>query len=159
MPLVRDDRPRRQHYHFAHRELPGVSRRFAVSLPDLAMSGRLDNALVQTWERVGEAMPPDDRVSSDGLAASLHSFEDRQIVMVTMPRPEHAAEVYFAAIVVSDGQLTDYFVLEHGWTLQDEPRTVMCKWDERGHVNLGDGPPADAGTFLAVVEQILAQPC
>jgi hypothetical protein len=112
------------------------------------------------WYRRGlvleKPMPADDRLPADGLAASLHSFQDRDIVLVTMPRAEHAAEAYFVAIVISGGRLTDYYVLEHGWTTEDESRTVMCKWDERGHVNFGDGPPAETDAFLAAVEQLLA---
>jgi hypothetical protein len=154
--LFREDRPREHHYQFAHRELLGASRRFAGSLPSLARSGRLDSVLVQAWSHVGQAMPAGGRLPADGLAASLHSFQDRDVVLVTMPKAEHAAEVHFVAIVISGDRLTDYYVLEHGWTTEDEPRTVMCKWDERGHVNFGDGPPADIGAFLAAVEQLLA---
>jgi hypothetical protein len=154
MRLFREDRPRQHHYQFAHRELLGASRRVAASLPGLARSGRLDLVLVQAWSRLGEAMPADSRLPAEGLASSLHSFQDRDIVLVTMPSAEHAAEVHFAAIVISGDRLTDYYVLEHRWTTEDEPRTVMCKWDERGHVNFGDGPPAEAGAFLAAVEQV-----
>jgi len=156
MQLFKDDRPRTQHHQFAHRALLDASRGFAGNLPDLARSGRMDDAPVRTWDRVGETVPPDDRLPSDGLAATLHSFDAREIVLVMMPTAEHCAEAYFVAIVIAGGHLTDYYVLEHGWTASDEPRTVMCKWDERGHVNLGDGPPADASAFLATVEQLLA---
>jgi hypothetical protein len=156
MRLFSQDRPRKHHYQFAHRELLTASRRFAANLRSLARSGRLDNVLVQAWSRVGEAMPADGRLPADGLAASFHSFQDRDIVLVTMPRAEHAAEAHFVAIVISGSRLTDYYVLEHGWTTEDEPRTVMCKWDEGGHVNFGDGPRAETSAFLAAVEQLLA---
>jgi hypothetical protein len=149
MALFRDDRPRPHHYVFAHRELPAIARRFAGSMPEQARSGRMDAALGRGWDHVGDRLPPGDRLPREGLAASLHGAgAGSQVVLVTMPQPAHAAEAYFAAIVVDGGQLARYFVLEHGWTTQDEARTVLCEWDERGHVNLGDGPPPDGSAFL-----------
>ena len=29
---------------------------------------------------------------------------------------------------------------------------MLCKWEDHGHVNLGDGPPADAAAFLSAVQ-------
>lgn len=109
----------------------------------------MDAALARAWDHVGDRLPQGDRLPREGLAASLHGAgSGSQVVLVSMPQPAHAAEAYFAAIVVAGGRLVHYFVLEHGWTTQDEPRTVLCEWDERGHVNLGDGPPPDASAFL-----------
>lgn len=151
MELFSEDRPRQHHYLFAHRELPAIARRFAGNLPELARSGRMDAALVRAWDQVGSRLPPADRWPHAGLEASLHDVDGRSVVLVTMPHPEHGAEAYFAAVVVADGRLSDYFVLEHGWTTRDEPRTVLCKWDHRRHVNLGDGPSAEANAFLSAV--------
>jgi hypothetical protein len=152
--LFRDDRPRPHHYAFAHRELRAIARRFAGGLPELARSGRMDAALAMTWDRVGDRLAEGDRLSREGLAASPSGgAAGSQVVLVTMPRPAHAAEAYFAAIVVAGGRLARYFVLEHGWTARDEPRTVLCEWGERGHVNLGDGPPPDAAAFLEALQE------
>jgi hypothetical protein len=150
--LFNDDHPRTHHYHFAHRELVGASRRFAANIPNLARSGRLDRALVQTWDKAGELLPPEERLPAEGLSGSLHTAADLEIVVVTMPEVKHAAEVYFAAIVISGDELAAYYVLEHGWTTRDEPRTVLCAWDERGHINMGDGPPPEPEAFLTAVE-------
>jgi hypothetical protein len=150
--LFNDDRPRQHHYLFAHRELLAIARRFTDRLPELVRSGRMDAALATAWDQVGSHLPPADRLSHAGLEASLHVLDGRSVVLVTMPQPEHGAEAYFAAIVLAGGHLSDYFVLEHGWTTRDEPRTVLCKWDDRGHVNLGDGPPAGANAFLSAVQ-------
>lgn len=152
-----EDRPRQHHYVFAHRELVAIARRFAGNLPELAQSGRMDAALAMTWDRVGSSLPADARLPQAGLEASLHDVDGASVVLVTMPHPEHGAEAYFVAIVVSDGQLSDYFVLEHGWTVRDEPRTVLCKWEDGSHVNLGDGPPAEAHAFLSAVQARLGQ--
>jgi len=121
MALFADDRPRAHHYLFAHRELPAIARRVASHLPELASSGRLDTALAMTWDRIGDRLSPADRLPSAGLAASLHpagalhpATTGGQIVLVAMPPPAHAAEAYFAAIVVAGDQISRYFVLEHG---------------------------------------------
>jgi hypothetical protein len=38
---------------------------------------------------------------------------------------------------------------------RDGPRTVLCRWDDRSHVNLADGPPAEASAFrLAVLSRL-----
>ena len=152
MGLFSEDRPRQHHYLFAHRELLAIARRFAGSLPELAGSGRMDTALAGAWNQVGSRLPPADRLPHDGLGASLHDLDGKSVVLVKMPHPEHGAEAHFVAVVVAGGQFSDYFVLEHGWTVRDEPRTVLCKWDDRGHVNLGDGPPAEANGFLSAVQ-------
>ena len=112
----------------------------------------MDTALAGAWNQVGSRLPPADRLPRAGLGASLYDLDGKSVVLVTMPHPEHGAEAYFAAVVVASGRLSDYFVLEHGWTVRDEPRTVLCKWDDRGHVNLGDGSPAEANGFLSAVQ-------
>jgi hypothetical protein len=151
MRLFSEDRPRQHHYVFAHRELLAVARRFAGNMPELAQSGRMDAALTATWNRVGDHLPATDRLPPTGLRASLHDGDGSDIVLIVMPLPEHGAEAYFVAVVVAEARLVDYFVLEHGWTTTDEPRTVLCKWEDQNHVNLGDGPPPDANAFLAAV--------
>jgi len=104
MPQLKDDHPRRHHYLFAHRELLGVARRFAGNLTELSAMGRLDDALIRTWDRIGETLPATDRVPHGGLAATMHNG-DRQVLLVTMPPAEHAAEAHLVAIVLNEGQL------------------------------------------------------
>lgn len=132
MGLFNNDRPRPHHYQFAHRQLLAVARRFAGTLPELARAGRLDTAFTKTWEAVGDHLPLAGRLSPADLGASLQDVDGRHIVLVTMPHPEHGAEAYFVAIVVASKHLVDYFVLEHGWTTEDKPRTALCKWTTMG---------------------------
>lgn len=154
--LFTDDRPRMHHYVFAHRELPGIARRFAPNLVGLAREGRLDDALRTTWTGVGEALPPEDRLAPDGLAAELRSLGAGEAILVRFPPPAHVTEAYLALVVLEPGPDVRYFLLEHGWNLDDSPRTVLGEWTEQAHLNLGDGPAADADTFVAAVERLLA---
>jgi hypothetical protein len=115
----------------------------------------LDGALVETWDKVGELLPPQERLPAEGLCASLHTTADREIIVVTMPTVKHAAEAYFVAIVISGDELAAYYVLEHSWTTRDEPRTALCAWEERGHINMGDGPLPEPEAFLTAVEDTI----
>src|SRR5215467_372433 len=103
-------------------------------------------------DQASTRLPPADGLPHAGLEASLYHVDGGSVVLVTMPHPEHGAEAYFATIVLAGDRLSDYFVLEHGCTIRDEPRIVLCKWDDRGHVNLGDRPPAEVNTFLSAVQ-------
>ncbi len=115
-------------------------------------AARMDEALAQTWRAVGEQLPESERLDGTGLAASVHALENGQIVLVTLPHAEHTTEVHFAAITVLEGQAPRFFVLEHSWTLADEPSTVLCEWTEKGHSNFGTGPSPEPQAFLRAVQ-------
>ncbi len=76
MAHFQDDRPRKHHYAFEHRELLGAARRLAGNLPGLVRSGQINGALGQTWERLGGRLPPEDRLPSTGLSAALHLSDE-----------------------------------------------------------------------------------
>lgn len=151
MGLASDDRPRQHHYIFAHRELLAIARRFAGDLPRGAASGRMTGAVVNLWNQIGSQLPEGESLPSDGLDVSLHDLDGTAVVLVTLPPAKHGAEAHFVGIVVADERLSAYYVLEYGWTMDNEPRTVLCRWDDQTHVNLGDGPPAQADAFLAAI--------
>jgi hypothetical protein len=153
--LLGSDQPRQHHYLFGHRELPAVARRFSANLVRLVEEDRIDEALAQTWRHVGEQLPEADRLSGEGLTASLHDTAMGQILVVTMPPAEHTTEPHFAAVVLSPDQNLRYFVLEHSWTLNNEPSTVLGEWNDQGHINMGSGPEPEIGTFVRAVETLL----
>lgn len=156
MPLLVSDRPRDHHYLFAHRELPAVVARFGEDMPAMVNAGRLDEALLQTWHHLGEHLPHDERVDPRGLSSSVHAIPVGEIVLVTMPRAEHITEAHFAAVVVLPEHRPRYLVLEHSWTTEDAPATVVGEWTSERHLNLGEGPAADAEAFLTVVSDLCA---
>jgi hypothetical protein len=106
--LFNEDRPRRHHYLFARRELRAIAGRFAGRLPGLVRAGHMDAALAMASDQASSHLPPAGRLPHAGLGASLHDLEGRSVVLVTMPRPEHGAEAYFAAIVLAGGHLPGY---------------------------------------------------
>lgn len=151
-------RPRDHHYRFGHRELPALVRKVADKMPALAESGQMDEGLRLAWDAVGQQLPPADRWASHGLGATLHPTTHAQVVLVSMPQALHATEAHFAAITVSEGAAPRYIVLEHSWSVDDQPTTVVGEWTEEGHLNLGPGPEPDAAAFLARVESLLSLP-
>jgi hypothetical protein len=110
-----------------------------------------DEFLNSLWTRVGEDLPPEDRVGPEGIEVKKHTSPSQEVVVVALPRPEHGAEAYFVAVVVEPSGSTRYFTLEHSWNLDDSPRTVLCEWVGDQHFNLGTGPDPTEEEFVQAV--------
>ncbi len=146
------DGPRRHHYLFAHRELPSAAFRFGANLAAASRDGRLtlDNA----WNHLGQTLPEAERLAADSLGVSNHRLDAHDIVVVTLPPPQHPAEAYLAAIAVSDGDAeVRYFTLEDARSPVDGLRyTVLAEWTNDGkHINYGPGPDADPPSLVAAI--------
>jgi hypothetical protein len=86
-------------------------------------------------------------------------------ILFTFPPPQEATEVYFVAVILQTGPEDDlprdvppfyYFTLELGFQIDDNnPRTVLCSWEEDRHFNFGSGPQVDAEAFLCAVSEVL----
>lgn len=147
------ERPRHHHYVFAHRELPSAAFRFGADLVTAAREGRLTLATV--WDRVGETVPPDDRLPSDGLDVAYHALAGQDVLLVTLPAPDAPTEAHFVALV---GDPVRFFTLEDAYSPLDGSRyTVLGEWTDSGsHVNHGPGPAPEPGLFLAAIGERLA---
>jgi hypothetical protein len=154
MRLFLDDRARPHHYLFAHRALPASAASLAPHARSLALEGHLNDGLVSLWHRVGGDVPPEDRLPPTGLRGALRDVGGTDVVLVTMPRAEHMTEAHFAAVVLSEP--LRYVVLEHSWTTEDRPSTVLGEWEGAKHLNLGAGPEPTEEAFLAAVAQRLS---
>jgi hypothetical protein len=144
------------HYRFAHRTLRGIVEKDPGTFARLSARDDFVRGLTGVWDAMNEALPPEQRLAAEGLATCRSDDQNgRTIVIVTMPPAEHAAEAHFVGVVIDDESLSRYITLEHGWNLDDSPRTVLCEWTERGHMNFGDGPPADLDSFRQAVHQRL----
>jgi hypothetical protein len=149
------DGPRRHHYLFAHSDLPGAAFRFGADLMTAGRDGRL--TLATAWDRVGEALPPDQRLPATGLAVSHHAVTGHEVLLVEFPPAEHPAEAHFAAVTLSGAGGVRYFTLEDGRSVMDGSRyTVLAEWTEdRKHINYGSGPAAAPEAFLAALPRLL----
>ena len=147
--LHESDRPRAHHYGFGHRLLPGLALRGRTDFHELASRALLDQLLCAWWQDLGESLPPEERLPHDGLRSELANTGNLPVLLVTMPAACHAAEAYFVGIIADEEQNAwRCFTLEHAWTLDDRPVTVLGEWTANGHVNYGDGPPPERQAFL-----------
>lgn len=150
--LNQSDRPRVHHYSFAHRLLPGLVLRGRTNFHELASRALLDQLLRAWWQEIGQSLPPDDRLPDDGLGSELANAGNVPVLVVTMPAARHAAEAHFVAVTPhADPDAWRCLTLEHSWTLDDQPATVLGEWTATGHVNYGDGPPPERRAFLTAL--------
>jgi hypothetical protein len=61
------------------------------------------------------------------------------------------AEPVVAVTPHADPDASRCFTLEHSWTLDGQPATVLAEWTAAGHVNYGDGPPPEQQAFLTAL--------
>lgn len=156
---MRDDQPRQHHYEFAHVVLRAIVFRAGPLLLDLAANGGLTALVHESWERVGEGLPPERRLPATGLRADRLDTPDLSTAVVTLPRAEHIAEAHLIALVAdpTDATRLDFFTLEHTWTESDEPATIIGRWTrDARHLDLGDGPLPEPRAFLDAITRIYA---
>jgi hypothetical protein len=157
-------------YVFAHLALPQMVHGDPEKARDLFTGPEAASFLSFLWGRVGERLPPEARATPRGLACETHAAAGGVvIVLVTMPAPEASPEAFFSAMVFTPGPrkllifrhppTVRYLTLELGMDLVNGgDRTVLCGWDKEGtHYNMGDGPPPEAGAFLAKVREMAGE--
>lgn len=143
---------------FAHRVLPAEARANASVIVQAAERGTATQSLAMIWERVGSQLPPDRRLPSTGLSGSFHELSDARVALIRFPPAEHATEAHLAAIVLPRARPEGparYIVLEHSWSPEDRPQTMIGEWADGTHLNGGHGPAPDEAAFLAMVDQRL----
>jgi hypothetical protein len=169
------DKPRAQHYVFAHVALPQVAFHDPIGTVGVLHSEQAEPFLERLWDDVANTC------RKNGEAADL-SFADLKftttrvegfpVVLVAMPRAQAVAEAILCAIVLHldadklqnvpqddwpDAADVSFFTLEMGVNVEDNTlRTVLCEWTkDRQHQNYGDGPPPDVKIFLAAIQALL----
>lgn len=153
-----DDKPRPQHYEFAHRAMPSITLNPDVDLARLVEGDRLQAALLQTWTKIGESHPEVDRLSANGLAGRLVDVADSRALLLSFPQPSHMAEVFLAVVAPLDPpSARRYFTLELSWDFAaGQAGTIIGEWGPAGHTNFGTGPAGnDAQGFLDRVGIVL----
>jgi hypothetical protein len=138
--------------------LPSLARQPGVDLPAMAGAGLLDDALASAWADVGRQLPEAERLPADGLRGYLVDAGGTAAVLVTLPPAERTTEAHMAAVIpAGDPGQTRYLVLEHSWTADGEPATVLGEWvTGPEHRNLGPGPAPDRDAFTAALRVLLA---
>ena len=157
-----------QHYTYCHRALPSIffndpSWCFAV-----INGADCQRFLNDVWARAGQRSAPESRREPEGLRGEAFLDGDRLCALIHLPAPAEPAECHLVCMVAGfatpDAPSVDqlawsrYFTLERGLDFRtEEDCTFLCEWTREGqHRNLGDGPPAEAGAFVAAVLAVLA---
>ena len=153
---MRDDEPRQHHYEFAHVVLRAIAFRVGRLMLELADTGGLTTLVHESWDRVGEGLPPELRLASDGLRAERVEAPELTAAVITLPPAEHVAEAHLVALVAGpdDQEHAEFFTLERAWTPAGEPATALGQWTRDGqHLDLGPGPEPDPRAFLDAVSR------
>ncbi|GAA1971642.1 hypothetical protein [Kitasatospora viridis] len=150
---------RHHHYQFAHRALPAALRAVGPELVTDVPVGGLTPMLVELWGEVGARLPPDQRVSWDGLECEYRRFGNGHTgVFVTLPPPVAPPEAHLAAAVLpSGGDELRYFTVEFAIDpVTREPGAVLGEWTTDGtHRLLSTGAAAEPDAFAAAVSAVL----
>ena len=141
--------------------LPAEAQANARDIIRAAAGGTMTQSLARIWDDVGSRLPPDRRLPSTGLSGSFRELPGAQVALVRFPPAEHATEAHLAAIVLpgagAEGPAR-YIVLEHSWSPEDRPQTMIGEWEGGRHLNGGHGPAPEEAAFLEAVDVRLRGP-
>lgn len=159
------DRPRCGHYIFAHVAL----RQFAFGNPYLCLgaigSKEGQHFLTDLLASVGEYCHGEkEEMSLTAEQLRIHNLRVNKCpcLVIEMPEPHSATEVYFVGIVLkpspgdSAADLTGveirYFTLEKSYVTDEPAGTLLCEWtQDNEHLNYGKGPAPVLKKFLQAV--------
>lgn len=157
-PKAEDEGPS-PHYVFAHYAL----RQFALENPlrFLAVVASPDaeaffEAVLQDVCEHCHCQPP---FAASSIQVHTVRIQNSPCAVIELPEPGGMTEAFMVALVVlidiESGEPPNpedvearYFTLEQGFTLSNEPRTVLAEWDSQRHSNYGDGPEPTVEAFV-----------
>lgn len=167
MPANTKQRPRKQHYAFAHLAM----RALIEASPMHVLMALLDKQkgaqlLDEVWREVAAQCDGTDLVDSNGLTYEIHELSDkRPVILIIMPSVKIPREAYYCAAVVTPPRRrwflftrkasVRYFTLECGDTSQGDFDTVLAEWCGDSHLNYSDNPDVSKQAFLRAVVAIL----
>jgi hypothetical protein len=159
-PRTDADRARRHHYQFAHSVLPAAAGKYGPALVRVTPADGYDEMLADTWYECGAELPPEQRLSPDGLVSTVTEADGHRMLLVVMPRAAAPTEAICAAMVLPAGQDTcRYLVLEHAHDpVTGEPGAVVGEWADGAHLLLRLDASPDPAAFPALVAEVLADP-
>ncbi len=148
---------RKHHYQFAYQHIPNN----LWTQAGRRMTARLltDEALAVIrfyWRQTGDELPPEARLSPDGLSCTLHDAgHGLAVLLVQMPPAQIQPEAILVALLIDprEHHLIRYFTLELS---QPGLPPMIGERLRGGRRNLGDGP-SDARGFLAFVRDRVAR--
>lgn len=162
-------RPARQHHYvFAHLALRHICLENPWRFFAIMGSEQAREFVNDIWEMVDHQCEQDTDLSAQDIEFYTMRIGNFPTLVFKMQEPVAITEAHLVAIVLKHDINTTptsqeveiaYYTLEHGITLDGQPRTVLCEWSAKGHNNYGDGPQPGVVEFLEVIrDRILPMP-
>jgi hypothetical protein len=149
-------------YAFAHYALRQIALSKPLQFLAIAASAESEQFIDDVLQDVAEACGR--KTSFDASSVKVHPtlVDNFPCAVIELPEPKEMAEAFMVALVVlidtssEDPPETDtiparFFTLEKGFSLANEPRTVLAEWDTQGHMNYGDGPEPTVEAFVGAL--------
>ncbi len=158
-----NEKPRVQHYIFAHKHLREVVNRS----PKMFIENFLKpSRLSFEWVQCARLYKPEneDFIPADGLVSyPIYFAEDHYGVLIQMPQPKRIVEAYFVAVILKEDEEESsyincrYLTLEVGINEDGSARTVNGEWlpMRDDHINRGSGPEPVKDLYIEEVHKIV----
>lgn len=156
--------PRQHHYMFAHVALKMMCFENPVRFFAIMASEDSRNFVNFIWQLVDDQCKEKTDLKPEDIQFYPMRIDNYPAVLFVMHPPIAVTEAYMIAIVLRHDLTAEispenaeiaYYTLEYGVRLDSTPRTVLCAWDRQSHINYGDGPEADMGSFVEKIREIL----
>ncbi len=162
-----DDGPS-PHYVFAHYALRQIALSEPLRFLAIAASPEAEQFIDAILHDVAEHCGRKTSFGADAVRihpTRVHTFP---CAVIELPEPGEMAEAYMVAVVVPIDPASDeppdmdtvqarYFTLEKGFSMSNEPRTVLAEWDTSAHANYGDGPAPTVEAFVQAISEHVNQ--
>ena len=160
-PQSEDDGPSPD-YAFAHYALRQIALAEPLQFLAIAASPDAERFMDAVLQDVAEQFGRKTSFDATSIKIHLTRVNECPCAVIELPEPRETAEAFMVALVVPidissqqppqmDSVESRYFTLEKGFSLSNEPRTVLAEWDTEGHSNYGDGPAATVDDFVAAL--------
>jgi hypothetical protein len=156
---------REHHYTFAHLALPQLF----LSNPERFLGAMNQDGgafLEHFWKKVGEQVPREQVLSSEGMAFDVRSDPQAVLAIVRLPPARVEAEALLVGCHYWRAPPQDpatprarYFTLELRGQEAGQPQTFLGEWEQENghlsHVNHGEGPHTVQDFIAAIQHRVL----
>ena len=160
-PPPEDDDPSPD-YVFAHYTLRQIALSDPLQFLAIAASPDAERFMDAVLQDVAKQCGRKTSFSASSIKIHSTRVNDFPCAVVELPEPKEMAEAFMVALVVPidtsseeppemDTVKARYFTLEKGFSLSNEPRTVLAEWDTEIHWNYCDGPAPTSNEFVAAI--------
>lgn len=153
------------HYDFVHQKLRSVCFMNSLSTLEkiLISEEKREEYLTVLLEDLYRkySIEAENSMSYQDMEFSIDEVRGENAIFIRMPEPKDWSEAFFVAVVFKKPSAmfrrkrpgeVQYFILEKGRT---ESSTVLCRWDNNRHINLGEGPEPVLEEFKKSIKKFI----